>query len=58
PTLSFKEIITPNTTQLFGNIVLEHQFNSEFDSLAISANYFSHKTYLSFEKMMELVLKD
>lgn len=57
PKLSFKEIITPDTPHLFGNLYLEHHFNDDFNSLSISAHYFSHKSYQSFEKLMEILLR-
>jgi hypothetical protein len=57
PQISFKEIITPETSHLYGNIFLEHHFNDNFNSLTIQIHYYSHKLYLSFEKLMEIMLK-
>ena len=57
PQISFREIITPDTSHLYGNIFLEHHFNDDFNSLTINIHYYSHKLYLSFEKLMEIMLK-
>ena len=56
PKITFREIITPDISHLYGNIFLEHHFNELSNSLSITINYFSHKSYLSFEKLMELLL--
>lgn len=56
PDISFKEIITPDTSHLYGNLFLEHHFNSRLNTFSISTNYYSHKQYLSYEKLMELLL--
>ncbi|MFM6982628.1 MAG: hypothetical protein ACKOXF_00750 [Chitinophagaceae bacterium] len=56
PDLSFKESITPEHYYFFGNIQLEVHVAETVNSLQISCQYFSHKTYLSFEKMMEVLL--
>ena len=40
----------------FGNVFIEHSFNSRFNSLSISANYHGQNQYHSFEKLMEILL--
>lgn len=56
PDLSCKESITPEHHYYFGNINLEIQAGDATNNLQISCQYFSHKTYLSFEKLMEILL--
>lgn len=56
PDLSFKESITPEHHYYYGNIQIEFQVTETTNILQITCQYFSHKTYLSFEKMMEVLL--
>ncbi len=46
-----------NPTNKFGNIRIEHRFNSVHNTLCISANYNGEKRYQSFEKLMEILLE-
>ncbi|MEZ4805636.1 MAG: hypothetical protein R2852_09180 [Bacteroidia bacterium] len=57
PNISLEERYKPNASFLFGNIFLEHRFNSQSNSLSITANYYGDKQYDSFERFMELILK-
>lgn len=41
---------------LYGNIFIEHRFNSAHNTFCISAQY-GPNTYLSFEKLMEILLE-
>jgi hypothetical protein len=43
--------------KLFGNIFIEHRFNNRINSLCISANYHHQNQYMSFEKLMEILLE-
>lgn len=56
PNIDANEIMNNNQSHLFGNIFLEHHFNSNNNSLIITVNYYSQKKYESFEKLMELLL--
>jgi hypothetical protein len=57
PSIPLEERYKPNASLLFGNIFLEHRFNSQSSSLSITANYYGDKRYDSFESFMELILK-
>lgn len=41
---------------VYGNVIIEHHFSPGHKSLLISVNYFNTKRYLSFERLMELLL--
>lgn len=48
--------LADETPLQFGNIFLEHRFNSRYNALCISSNYYGDRTYTSFEKLMEVLL--
>jgi hypothetical protein len=47
--------VVPEAHQ-FGNVFIEHRFNSRHNTLCISANYYGKKQFQSFEKLMEILL--
>jgi hypothetical protein len=58
PEIEYAKSIQIGANLLFGNIILEHYFNHLDNKLIMTVNYYSQKTYNSFEKLMELLLKD
>jgi hypothetical protein len=56
PLLSTVDISPEKAYRRFGNIFMEHRFNNRLNSLCISANYYGKNKYLSFEKLMEILL--
>jgi hypothetical protein len=40
----------------FGNLYIEHRYNSRHNSVCVSANYYGKKPERSFENLMELLL--
>ncbi len=56
PDISFKEQITPEQHYLFGHIYLELNHSNQIE-FKIKCSYFSHKTFWSIEKLMELLLQ-
>jgi hypothetical protein len=57
PDVPYEETIKNNAFLLFGNITIEHRFNNNTNMLGITCNYYSQKQYDSFEKLMEILLK-
>jgi hypothetical protein len=56
PNIQYADSILPNADLLFGNITIEHFFNSNINQIVFTVNYYSKKKYKSFEKLMELLL--
>lgn len=46
-----------DTSVNYGNIIIEHRFNSHINSLCIVANHNGGKTMATFEKLMEMLLE-
>ena len=57
PDVPYEESIKNNAFLLFGNITIEHRYNNNTNMLGITCNYYSQKQYDSFEKLMEILLK-
>lgn len=56
PDLPCEEVMQNGNLHLYGNIFLEHRFSRQFNALHITSNYYGNKRYLSFEKLMEVLL--
>jgi hypothetical protein len=56
PDVDYLDSILPNAHLLYGNITIEHFFNSNINQLVLTVNYYSQRQYNSFEKLMELLL--
>lgn len=56
PDLPCEDVMQSGNLHLYGNVFLEHRFSSHYNALNIISNYYGNKRYLSFEKLMEVLL--